>query len=152
MTVGSLEIPMTYHAIAHTLGNNMCLIIDNAPATDQPAWLLTLPDGNYEQSWAAKSEAMDIEIAMNNAIATADSGTVNINTGEFTPTGGLKLDPTTDICYRLDRTSGRSVFATPSPGGGGDAPAAARLGPGLLAGRSGSGGAGGAPGAPEKKD
>ena len=121
MTVGSLEIPMTYHAIAHTLGNNMCLIIDNAPPappdTTQDAWLLTLPDGNYEQSWAAKSEAMDIEIAMNNAIATATRGEVDINTGVFSTTSGPKLDPTTHICYRLDRTSGRSVFATPSPGG-----------------------------------
>jgi hypothetical protein len=124
MTVGSLEIPMTYHAIAHTLGNNMCLIFENAaptaPATTQLAWLLTLPDGNYEQSWAAKSEAMDIEIAMNNAIATADPGTVDINTGAFVigAGAGVKLDPTTNICYRLDRASGRSTFATPSPGGG----------------------------------
>jgi hypothetical protein len=122
MTVGSLEIPMTYHAIAHTLGNNKCLIIDNAapvPATPtlQNAWLLTLPDGNYEQSWASKSEAMDIEIAMNNAIATADKGTVDINTGVFIPTGGMKLDPATNICFRLDRASGRSTFATPSPVG-----------------------------------
>jgi hypothetical protein len=119
MTVGSLEIPMTYHAIAHTLGNNMCLIFENTDPTNTTpnAWLLTLPDGNYEQSWASKSEAMDIEIAMNNAIATADPGTVDINTGVFDATGGPKLDPTKDICYRLDRASGRSTFATPSPDG-----------------------------------
>jgi hypothetical protein len=117
MTVGSLEIPMTYHAIAHTLGNNKCLIIDNKVILfKSSAWLLTLPDGNYEQSWAAKSEAMDIEIAMNNAIATADPGTVNTTTGDFTLTGSPKLDPTKDICFRLDRASGRSTFATPSPG------------------------------------
>ena len=60
---------------------------------------------------------MDIEIAMNNAIATATRGEVDINTGVFSTTSGPKLDPTTHICYRLDRTSGRSVFATPSPGG-----------------------------------
>ena len=122
MTVGSLEIPMTYHAIAGNLGNNKCLIIDNsppvAPLTIQKAWLLTLPDGNYEQSWAQKSEAMDIEIAMNNAIATADPGSVDINTGVFALVAGAKLDPLTTICFRLDRASGRSTFATPSPGGG----------------------------------
>jgi hypothetical protein len=119
MTVGSLEIPMTYHAIAHTLGNNKCLIIDNTGGAFVPAdaWLLTLPDGNYEQSWASKSEAMDIEIAMNNAIATADRGTVDINSGIFTLSPGPKLDPTKHICFRLDRASGRSTFATPSSGG-----------------------------------
>ena len=143
MTVGSLEIPLTYHAISENLGNNRCLIIDSsnntadwscldalgAPAnngnhciagpyaTGGPldAWLLVLPDGNYEPSWAAKSEATDIEVAMNNAISTAIPGKIDINTGKFGAGGAnLNLKPTQDICFRLDRTSGRSTFATPA--------------------------------------
>ena len=57
-------------------------------------------DGNYGTNelkgapGSAPSIDMDIDIAMNNAIATADAGTVNINTGDFTPTVvGAKLDP-----------------------------------------------------------
>ena len=133
MTVGALEIPLTYHAISERLGNNKCLIIDNSSNLypDPSGWLVTLPDGIYGTNelkgspGSAPSIAMDIEIGMNNAIATADAGTVNINTGNFTPTVvGAKLDPARDVCYRWDRISGRSVFACPenascSSGGGG---------------------------------
>ena len=144
MTVGSLEIPLTYHAISENQGNNRCLIIDSSNntadwsclgaglgwgergnhcaagpySTGGPlnAWLLVLPDGNYEPSWAAKSEAADIEVAMNNSISTATPGRLDINSGIFTPNGvgsPAKLNPITDICFRVDRTSGRSSFATP---------------------------------------
>ena len=133
MTVGALEIPLTYHAISENLGNNKCLIIDNCSNLfpDPSGWLVKLPDGNYGTNelkgapGSAPSIDMDIDIAMNNAIATADAGTVNINTGDFTPTVvGAKLDPAQDVCYRWDRISGRSVFACPenascSSGGGG---------------------------------
>jgi len=146
MTVGSLEIPLSYHAISENLGNNRCLIIDSSnntadwscrdalgspanngnhcvagpfagPSSDPlNAWLLVLPDGNYEPSWSSRSEASDIEVVMNNSISTATPGKVDINSGIFTPnaTGSpAKLNPTTDVCFRLDRTSGRSTFATP---------------------------------------
>jgi len=133
MTVGALEIPLTYHAISENLGNNKCLIIDNCSNLfpDPSGWLVKLPDGNYGTNelkgapGSAPSIDMDIDIAMNNAIATADAGTLNINTGDFTPTVvGAKLDPAQDVCYRWDRISGRSVFACPenascSSGGGG---------------------------------
>ena len=137
MTVGALEIPLTYHAISENLGNNKCLIIDNCSNfyPDPSGWLVKLPDGNYGTNelkgapGSAPSIDMDIDIAMNNAIATADAGTVNINTGDFTPTVvGAKLDPARDVCYRWDRISGRSVFACPEnaacSGGGGGAGAA----------------------------
>ena len=144
MTVGSLEIPLTYHAISENLGNNKCLIIDSSNntadwsclgeglgwgdkgnhcsagpyATGGPlnAWLLALPDGNYEPSWAAKSEATDIEVAMNNSISTATPGKVDINSGVFTQNAAgspSKLNPHRDVCFRVDRTSGRATFATP---------------------------------------
>jgi hypothetical protein len=125
MTVGALEIPLTYHAISERLGNNRCLIIDNCSNfyPDPSGWLVTLPNGIYGTNelkgapGSAPSIAMDIEIGMNNAIATADAGTVNTNTGIFTLTGGPKLNPARDVCYRWDRISGRSVFACPENAG-----------------------------------
>ena len=120
MRLSSLELPMSYHAISRTNGNSTCLIIDKK--NDGPdihnCWIVKLPDGNYEQSWANESKSSHIETAMNNAISTASRGTIDITTGIVTnPISGAKLDPLTEICFTLDRVSGRSVFARPSPGG-----------------------------------
>ena len=113
MRVAAIEIPMTYYAISRSLGNATLLIIDN---TSTDGWLLTLPDGNYEQSWAHETMASHIETAMNNAISTAVPVTVSPS-GAVTPKlGGTLLNPLNDICYTIDRVSGRSVFAKPSSG------------------------------------
>lgn len=113
MRVAAIEIPMTYYAISRSLGNATLLIIDNA---NTDGWLLTLPDGNYEQSWAHESMASHIETAMNNAISTAVPVTVSTS-GSITPRpGGALLNPLNDICYTIDRVSGRSVFAKPASG------------------------------------
>jgi len=78
-----------------------------------------LPDGNYEQSWAGESNAAYIETAMNNALATATPGTVDITTGKVTLNGAQpKINPLKDLCFTLDRISGRSVFAIPQAGAG----------------------------------
>jgi len=115
MRLSSIELPMSYHAISRTNGNSTCLIIDTSSNTD--CWIVNLPDGNYEQSWAKESKASHIETAMNNAISTATKATIDITTGIVTnPLAGGKLDPLNDICFTLDRVSGRSVFARPSPG------------------------------------
>ena len=34
-------------------------------------WLVTLPDGNYEMSWQGKSNAADLELAMQEALRSA---------------------------------------------------------------------------------
>lgn len=116
MRLSSIELPMSYHAISRTNGNSTCLIINQAgTATARDCWIVTLPDGNYEQSWANESKASFIETAMNNAISTATPATINPTTGKITLGGAglVHLDPKTDICFTLDRVSGRSVFATP---------------------------------------
>jgi hypothetical protein len=117
MRLSSLELPMSYHAISRTNGNSTCLIIDISGTTTRNCWIVNLPDGNYEQSWANESKASFIETAMNNAIATATPATINSTTGIIT-LGGTFLNPKTQICFTLDRVSGRSVFASPSGGTG----------------------------------
>jgi hypothetical protein len=119
MRLSSLELPMSYHAISRTNGNSTCLIIDNKNdglPDIHNCWIVKLPDGNYEQSWANESKASHIETAMNNAISTATEGTIDIKTGIVTTIGtNIKLDTLTVICFTLDKVSGRSVFAKPSP-------------------------------------
>jgi hypothetical protein len=115
MRIASIEVPLSYHAISKFSGNSTCLIIDANNTTN--CWLVILPDGNYEQSWAGESNAAHIETAMNNAIATATPGILNLNTGSVTLTGAqAKIRPLIDLCFTVDRVSGRSVFAVPQAG------------------------------------
>lgn len=82
------------------------------------AWLVTLPDGNYEMSWQSKSKAADLEVAMYEALDSSQAGLLDLNTGTFyalkSSSTQLGLDPTVDIGYRVDHASGKSIFHIPS--------------------------------------
>ena len=84
------------------------------------AWRVTLPDGNYEMDWQGASSAFSIEVAMNNAIAlskqgyidnTADDGFFFVEADEKKEE---KINPSKDLCFRVDRISGKSFFGVPS--------------------------------------
>lgn len=88
------------------------------PGDRIPAWKVTIPDGNYEQRWMAQAETVFIEEAMNNAIALAEPGYLDQESGfaQFHPvkaTDGSRLRPNRDICFTVDRASGKGMFATP---------------------------------------
>ena len=112
LRVTAIELPLTYYAISKTQGNTTCLIINLASPTE--GWVLILPDGNYEQSWANLSKAEAIETAMNSAIQTAQPVNIDQN-GVVTLTSGALLT-ITDFTYSLDHISGRSIFSIPSGG------------------------------------
>lgn len=107
MRVSSIELPTTYYAIARCNENSTCLLLDLS--NNSKGWLLTLPDGNYEQSWAHNSKASYIETGMNGAITHAAPITINTH-GRVTldPSGSLLT--TKDITFSLDRISGKSFF------------------------------------------
>ena len=111
MRVAAIEIPMTYYAVSKSLGNATLLIIST---TTPPinGWIVTLPDGNYEQSWASESGASHLETIMNNSISTSVPVTVGSN-GIVSSRSGASLVPTTQVCFTIDRTSGRAIFANP---------------------------------------
>lgn len=115
MRVTSIEFPITWYAISQSSGNATCLIIDNDNNTR--AWVLTLPDGNYEQSWARNSKAAYTEPAMNNAIINAVPVTIT-----NTITGTVVINPSgskltaNDLLYDLERASGKSKFLAVSTG------------------------------------
>ena len=112
LRVATIELPMTYYAISKSYGNNNFLIVSQNTLTNY-AWNVILPDGNYEQSWANESKAFHIETAINNALSTAIPGTWDGTT--FTPDPLTpNLNPKNDICFTIDRISGRGVFATPN--------------------------------------
>jgi hypothetical protein len=116
MRVATLELPLTYYAVSQTQGNATCLIINLDPTkSPQECWVLNLPDGNYEQSWADRSRAEHIELAMNIAINTAQYANIDSN-GVVIPASGVpvQLSNAIDLVYSLNRTSGRSIFSVPS--------------------------------------
>jgi hypothetical protein len=114
MRVAAIELPTTYYAVSRSNENSTCLIIDLSNNTD--AWILTLPDGNYEPVWSNNSHAADIELGMNNAIVNAQQCTVN-SAGKIGPAaGGPKTLSAADLTFRVDRISGKSVFSGTTAG------------------------------------
>jgi hypothetical protein len=107
MRVASIELPTTYYAISCYNGNSTCLIVDLS--NNGEGWLLTLPDGNYEQPWAANSKAAYIDTVMNRSILSAAPVLINANgTTSPNPTGtNLTAN---DLTFILDQISGKSIF------------------------------------------
>lgn len=77
MRVASIELPTTYYAVSCYNGNSTCLITDLS--NNGEGWLLTLPDGNYEQPWANNSKAAYIDTVMNLSILSASPVLINPN-------------------------------------------------------------------------
>ena len=113
LRVASIELPTTYYAVSRYNNNATCIIIDLS--NNGHGWVLNLPDGNYEQSWAQNSHAAFIENAMNDAILNALSVTVD-SSGRITLTpSGAKLTAQ-DLTFNLDRISGKSFFTAVAGG------------------------------------
>ena len=119
MRVASIELPTTYYAVSLSQGNVTCLIIKNGVngtlTTD--CWVLTLPDGNYEQSFAGNSNAAFIEDAMVEAIARAQPAILDVVKGTV-QLGGLQglLSTVNDLSFTVNHASGKSVFGIPPDG------------------------------------
>ena len=86
MRLAALELPTTWFAISRHQQNNVFLIIaeDSTPAVSIPAgaqlaWLVTIPDGNYEQWWMDNAGTVSITQTINNSIALSQPGYVEEN-------------------------------------------------------------------------
>ena len=113
LRVASIELPTTYYAVSRNNSNSTCIIMDLS--NNGTGWVLTLPDGNYEQSWAQNSKAAFIETAMNAAILNAAPVTINSSGYATTNPSGTKLTAQ-DLTFNLDRISGKSFFTGVSGG------------------------------------
>lgn len=107
MRLASIEIPLTYYAVSQGNGNNTLIIGWNVdPVNDIPGNVIriTLPDGNYETLINSTTGATVIESAMNAALQDPNQSVL---------LGGKTIseDPSFNLIYTVDHTSGRSVFA-----------------------------------------
>ena len=114
LRVGSMELPLTFYAISESQGNAHMLVVGElaktTPKALNHAWLVRVPDGNYEQSWARQSRAAHIERAMNDALQGALCCMVDLDSGLTSPGGG-PAGP--NLVFQVDRASGRSMFVCP---------------------------------------
>ena len=112
LRVASIELPITYYAVSRCSENNTCLVVDLSNVGQ--GWLLTLPDGNYEQSWASNSKASYIEVAMNEAIIYATPVLLSGTTVTPHPLGTHLT--AADLTFSLDRISGKAFFTAVAGG------------------------------------
>jgi len=95
MRIGNLAIPLTFYTFSRKIANTTFVVTINE--TDR--YVVSLPDGNYNTPFRNITGAETIESAINKSLS--DAG----------------IDPTTRLCYRIDRVSGKSSFAVPVPSG-----------------------------------
>ena len=110
MRLSSLEIPLTHYSISANQGNSTMLVLTNDGSLI--AWKVTLPDGIYENAYTNQSQALSIEIAMNDALAIAEPGILT-NTVWTKTTSTEKLSKY--VKYAVDHASGKSIFAAVDP-------------------------------------
>ena len=143
LRIATTEIPVSWYAVSRRRGDANFVIrtttTNNLNSTDgidynditnisesnnillpdgdyHDAWLVTLPDGNYEMDFQKESNAEDVRTAINKAISLAKPGYMNKETGIFygkVSAVGDYLNPAKDICFDVLRVSGRSSFAIP---------------------------------------
>ncbi len=142
MTVSATDVPLSAYAISKKRGDNAFLISDETATittattgtshvngnpsfthfsgitTLYAAWLVIMPDGLYELSWQAESQAQPLVVSVNNAIALSIPGILDKNTGIFyrdiAGYATSSLNPSVDISFLNDRISGRSILGYPT--------------------------------------
>ena len=105
--VGSMELPLTFYAISESLGNAHLMV-----KVGSDFYLIKVPDGNYEQSWARQSRAAHIERTMNEALMKGVKLKAADDKNEVFETVGSTSPADTDLTYLVDRASGRSLFGS----------------------------------------
>jgi hypothetical protein len=104
MRLASIELPLTYYTISKANGNNIFLLNwDMSGNSYINSMAVTIPDGNYVTNLNTSSGLSSIESVMNAALQNPDN---YMNNG--TP---MSLDPSFNLIYTVDQTSGRSIFA-----------------------------------------
>jgi len=119
-----LDTTTTTYGIWQGQGNYAVVPSLPQPTMDgsyRAAWLVVLPDGNYEMAWNAQSNAEDITRAMNTALSMAQpclvdkgSGTTYILLDSANNKPYIKKGLGGKVVYTVDRNSGRSIFALAS--------------------------------------
>ena len=114
MRLASLELPLTFFAISEGQENNSLVVewdTSVSPDTYENKALVKIPDGNYHTFVTESSNGEGgsiIESVLNGALL---SSTALTNSSGVYNGVTLQSDPSFNLRYTVDSTSGRSVFA-----------------------------------------
>ena len=119
MRVASLELPLSFYAISGKRGNATMLIVaglidqDSGPGMD--AWLVTLPDGNYQtQSTATAGGEAELEPGIADALKDTQQGLYDPISGVFQQVG-TGVDISANVTFSVDQASGKASFTAGNP-------------------------------------
>ena len=143
MRLSTVEMPMTFYMFSRIRGDATMVIASatvTGTSTDtktvtsyadpsrpkeitingpfQKAWLVNIPDGNYEL-WQGQSQGADLTYGLNTAICMGVPGYLG-GDGVFGGDSSVgNLNITDDIAFGVDRANGRSSFGIPAASAGG---------------------------------
>ena len=111
LNILALTIPLSYYSVSESLGNNSFIIHNSLTGGNNHAWLVKLPDGNYDNSWFTNNVGENLETKLNIAITKAQPG-IFVN-GLFTPGSGNNTNlSNTEIYFAMDKVNGRSMISS----------------------------------------
>lgn len=109
VNVAAVELPRTYNTVSSEIGNSTMVVLSK---TDERAWLVTLPDGNYDVTRTTDTDCFDANVeAMNTAIQAAIPGTVD-SMGRFVASDEVNGLTAEDLTYSVDARTHQSIFTT----------------------------------------
>lgn len=106
MRLASIEIPLTYYTISQSYGNNTFIVEWNPDTSGNyvNAVQVKIPDGNYNTNYNSQTGSSTIETIINSELQNPNQLILKGSTSIF-------ADPSFNLRYTVDSTSGRSIFA-----------------------------------------
>lgn len=113
LKISNIEIPMSFYSISKSRGNARFFIRKktNIPGTDnKKAWLVTIPDGNYELPWIDENKGDNIINSVNTALQNAKSGYLSKDNIFYQDSDSELISLSNSIVFDVERASGKSIF------------------------------------------
>ena len=112
LKVSDIELPTTFYGISKSRNNTTFFIRKKNPihSNNREAWLVTLPDGNYELEWLNENKGKNLIESINIALNSAISGYLTGDNIFVEHSIEHQISLSNSIIFDVDRASGKSIF------------------------------------------
>ena len=113
LKVIDIELPLSYYTNSKSRNNTTFFIkkINNLDSNNnKEAWLVTLPDGNYELEWLNENKGKNLIESINLALKNAKSGYLTKDDIFIEYSKESQISLSNSIVFDVDRASGKSIF------------------------------------------